>query len=233
MKLGSSAVKSPGQAAKEKTSQRFRSHAMTPVSFHSKPEDLCFTGSGNSDTQITSNVFSLFCLFASMVYWRVSYWKLYVGFNKLHLGVSHGCASLHGAHPVMPACGRDGLWPPTATKPQTGFSGWWTPLGWCTLREGTRTPTILGDYFSRPRYVTRYDIAFHSNTCTTLCYATLYPAFAFGDLFKSKFGSVYVGKSCVDTQDLTAKERCENWFLAYGVFWISCFAAPRATEVSG
>ncbi|CAJ1455768.1 unnamed protein product [Effrenium voratum] len=24
--------------------------------------------------------------------------------------------------------------------------------------------------------------------------------------------------------DLTAKERCENWFLAYGVFWISCFA---------
>ncbi|CAJ1387217.1 unnamed protein product [Effrenium voratum] len=26
------------------------------------------------------------------------------------------------------------------------------------------------------------------------------------------------------SQDLTAKERCENWFLAYGVFWISCFA---------
>ncbi|CAE7198916.1 CPI1 [Symbiodinium natans] len=25
-------------------------------------------------------------------------------------------------------------------------------------------------------------------------------------------------------EELTAKEKCENWFLAYGLFWISCFA---------
>ena len=28
-------------------------------------------------------------------------------------------------------------------------------------------------------------------------------------------------------QELTAKVQCENWFLAYGLFWISCFADTR------
>ncbi|CAE7311292.1 CPI1 [Symbiodinium necroappetens] len=32
-------------------------------------------------------------------------------------------------------------------------------------------------------------------------------------------------------QELTAKERCENWFLAYGLFWISCFAVIIACGI--
>lgn len=29
-----------------------------------------------------------------------------------------------------------------------------------------------------------------------------------------------VGKS------ITPKQRCENWFLTYGIFWIACFTDP-------
>lgn len=37
--------------------------------------------------------------------------------------------------------------------------------------------------------------------------------------------SLLTRKKATSKQELSARERCENWFLLYGVFWISCFTA--------